>query len=250
MAEVAVALVVGLVVGLSKTAIPGAGLLATPLVAEVFTGRSVPGAALLVLLAADLFAVRWYRESTRWDLLRPLAMWVALGFACGTSFFIAIGSADRPLEVAFAVILLGMVALQLQRLARRAAPVAPTTGAAAVYGTLGGFTTFVSNNAGPVLNSYLLRLGLDKHELIGTSAWFYFAVNVAKIPIYLTLGAATIGGSFFTVDALRFFALALPGVIVGVFSGRALFPRLPQRMFQFLVLGLAALAAVRLLTGT
>jgi uncharacterized protein len=247
--DAAVALLVGLVVGLSKTAIPGAGLLATPLVAEVFTGRAVPGAALLILLAADLFAVRWYRESTRWDLLGPLVVWVALGFAAGAAFFVAIGTADRPLEVAIAVILLVMVGLQLLRLARRSPPVTPTTSAAAIYGTIGGFTTFVSNNAGPVLNSYLLRLGLDKHELIGTSAWFYFAVNMAKIPIYLTLGAVASGGSFFTTDALRFAALGLPGVLVGVYTGRAVFPRLPQGVFQLLVLGLATVAAVRLLTG-
>ncbi len=38
----------------------------------------------------------------------------------------------------------------------------PTTRDAVVYGSAGGFTTFVSNSAGPVMNTYLVGLGLDK----------------------------------------------------------------------------------------
>ena len=36
---------------------------------------------------------------------------------------------------------------------------------AALYGTAGGFTTFVSNAAGPIMNTYLVGLGLDKRDI-------------------------------------------------------------------------------------
>jgi uncharacterized protein len=245
--DIAIGLLIAFVVGASKTALPGAGLLATPLMAEVFSGREVPGATLMILLVADLFAVRWYRNSTRWDLLRPLAIWVALGFATGAAFFIAIGAADRSLEIVIGVAILLMVVLQAIRMIRNTPPVEPTTPAAAFFGSLGGFTTFVSNNAGPVMNSYLLRLGLSKEELVGTSAWFYFAVNIFKVPIYAAVGQWSDGGRFFTGQGALLALCSLPGVFVGVFAGRKAFPHLPQRLFLTIVLVLAAFAALRLL---
>ena len=80
----------------------------------------------------------------------------------------------------------------------QSSPVAPTAATAAVYGSSGGFTTFVANAAGPILNTYLVGSGLGKDELVGTSAWFYFAVNVAKFPVYLALGMWSSGGPFIT----------------------------------------------------
>jgi uncharacterized membrane protein YfcA len=239
--------IAALVVGLSKTALPGAGLIATPLVAMVVSGRLIPGTTLPILIAADLFAVAWYRHHTRWDLLRPLIAWVATGFAAGTGFFIAIGSSTRSLEVVIGVTILSMVTAQLVRMVRRSEPARATPLAAAGFGTAGGFTTFVSNTAGPVINTYLLRLGLGKHELVGTSAWFYFAVNVAKIPIYLAIGAWTAGGPFFTAQSLTYDAVLIPAVVAGVYSGRALFAHIPQRLFLGAVLILSAVGALKLL---
>jgi len=241
--------VAALIVGLSKTALPGAGLLATPLLAMVFTGRAIPGATLPILLTADVFAVRWYRHSTRWDLLRPFAPWVALGFVAGAWFFIVVGAGGRTLNLSIGVMILAIVALQAWRMIRRVQPVPRSTGADAFYGTTGGFATFVSNNAGPILNTHLLRLGLDKRELVGTSAWFYFVVNVVKVPIYLGLGAWSHGGGFFSRNTLGYDAVLVPAVVVGVFGGRRVFDRIPQRTFLVVVLVLAAGGAVKLIAG-
>jgi len=73
------------------------------------------------------------------------------------------------------------------RIVRQSPPRPSTTIDAVVYGTAGGFTTFVSNAAGPIINTYLVGLGLDKRQLVGTSAWFYLAVNLAKVPVYVVL---------------------------------------------------------------
>ena len=239
--------IAALVVGLSKTALPGAGLIATPLIATVVHGRALPGATLPILLTADLFAVTWYRRHARWDLLRTLVPGVALGFAAGAVFFVAVGSSSRTLDVVIGVTILVMVATQLVRTIRRADAVAPTLAAATGYGAAGGFTTFVSNTAGPVMNTYLVRLGLDKNEMIGTSAWFYFAVNVAKVPVYLALGELSTGGRFFSVTSIAYDALLVPAVIVGVCAGRAMFSRIRPAAFLWLVLVLSAAGAMKLL---
>ena len=235
------------IVGLSKTALPGSGLIAIPLFATVFDGRLIPGATLPILICADLFAVRWYRQHTRWDVLRPLATWVGVGFAVGIAFFVVVGSATRSLEVTIGGIVLVIVAIQLVRMFHQA-PVRPATmTTAATYGTTGGFTTFVANAAGPVINTYLVGLRLPKHQHLGTSAWLYLVVNVSKIPFYVALGEWTEGGRFFTVDSLLFDLAVVPAIVLGVYSGRSLFQRLPQRVFLVGVLVLSAAGAVDLL---
>lgn len=235
------------IIGFSKTALPGSVLLAVPLLATVFEGRLIPGATLPVLIFADLFAVGWYRRHARWDLLRPVAVWVALGYAFGMTFFIGIGSAGRPLEIAIGVIVLLMVSVQAVRMWQRN-PARPATFAtASVYGTVGGFTTFVANAAGPVINTYMIRSGLPKAEMVGTSAWLYFVINLSKAPLYLLLGEWIGGGRFFTSESLGYDALILPGVIIGVYTGKRLFHHIPQQTFLVLVLVLSAGGAIKLL---
>jgi uncharacterized protein len=248
-ADIVLGLLAALIVGLSKTAIPGAGLLATPLLAHTFHGRTLPGAAIGILLLADLFAVKTYRHATRWDVLRPLAPWVAAGFAVGAAFFVAVGKSSRTLDVVIGVLILLVVVLQADRMVRKRPPTNATHLAASFYGVTGGFATFISNNAGPILNTYLSRLGLAKEAFIGTSSWFYFVVNLAKIPLYLALGAWSTGGGFFSRRSMLFDLVAAPGVFLGVWLGRRLFHRIHQTQFLGIVLVLSAIGAVKLLIG-
>lgn len=235
------------IVGLSKTGVPGGGLLAIPLFAIVFEGRLITGATLPVLLFADLFAIAWYRQHARWDLLKPLAVWVGLGYALGIMFFVAVGAATRSLELVIGSIVLVIVMIQAWRL-WRGTPIRPaTTLTAAIYGTPGGFTTFVANAAGPVINTYMISLGLPKHQMVGTAAWLYFVVNATKIPFFVALGRWTDGGPFFTSDSLLFGLAVAPAVVAGVYSGRAVFHRIPQRTFLIVVLTLSAGGALKLL---
>ncbi len=239
--------VAALIVGMSKTAFPGAALVATPIIATIVTGRAIAGTTLPILIAADVFAVTWYSRHARWDLLRPMIISVSVGFAAGATFFAVVGSSTRPIEIVIGVSILLMAGLQTWRMVHRQEPVLPTPTAAVVYGSSGGFTTFVANAAGPVLNTYLVRLGLGKDELVGTSAWFYFAVNIAKIPVYLALGEWSSGGQFFTGTTLAFDAVLFPAVLVGLFSGRRMLHKLPERAFLIGVLVLSAAGAIKLL---
>ena len=50
-----------LLVGVSKTGIPGAGILAVPVMATLFSGKSSVGMLLPLLITADVFAV-WYHH--------------------------------------------------------------------------------------------------------------------------------------------------------------------------------------------
>ena len=166
-----------------------------------------------------------------------LVAWLVFGFSQ------TVLHTSGPVRVTMAALV--VITLLLVGWLLLAPPVRPAEVAA--YGTTGGFTTFVANAAGPVLNSYLVGLRLDKHELMGTSAWMYLALNVSKIPFYVALGAWTDGGPFFTGESLLFNLVLVPAIVVGVYAGRALFHRIPQQTFVLVVLALSALGAIRLI---
>lgn len=52
-------------------------------------------------------------------------------------------------------------------------------------GLLGGFATMMGNAAGPVMALYLLSMHLPKNSYIGTAAWFFFIVNLSKVPLHV-----------------------------------------------------------------
>jgi hypothetical protein len=231
------------IIGISKTGLPGSGLAALPLIALVVEGRLIPGATLPLLITADLFAIAWYRQHTRWDVLRGLAPWLAVGFALGIGFFVTVGAATGRLERSIGVILLVIILIQLWR-AIGERPAGTNVFGIAGYGTAGGFTTFVANAAGPVINTHLASLRLAKGALVGTAAWLYFSVNVSKIPFYVALGEWSEGGPFFTGESLAWNAALVPAIVAGVFVGRMVYRRIPQREFLVAVLALSALGAL------
>jgi uncharacterized membrane protein YfcA len=231
------------VVGISKTGLPGISLAALPLIAIVVEGRLIPGATLPLLLVADLFAITWYRRHTRWDVLRRLAPWLAVGFALGIGFFIAVGNSSRLLERSIGLILLVIISIQLWRTAGDRPARSTRTGVTG-YGTTGGFTTFVANAAGPVINTHLASLRLPKGEVLGTAAWLYFLVNLSKIPFYTALGLWSDGGAFFTTESLAWDAVLVPAIVGGVFVGRFVYRRIPQKEFLIAVLLLSAIGAL------
>jgi uncharacterized protein len=75
---------------------------------------------------------------------------------------------------------------------------------------------------------------------LGTSAWFFFVVNLFKLPFSLGLGL--IG-----VDTLRMVALLVPAVLVGAVLGRLVIRRLDEQRFEALVLVFTVLASLNLL---
>ena len=70
-----------LLVGLSKTGLPGVSIPAILLMTEAYPddARLSVGAILPVLLAGDVFAVAWFRRHADWGRLVRLLPWVLAG---------------------------------------------------------------------------------------------------------------------------------------------------------------------------
>jgi uncharacterized membrane protein YfcA len=106
-------------------------------------------------------------------------------------------------------------------------------------GILAGAATMLANAAGPVFAIYLIAVGLPKMEFVGTSAWFFFIINLFKVPFSIALGL--IRG-----QTLMLNLILAPAVLAGVLAGRWLLERIPQRLFEHMLLAFAVLAALRL----
>ncbi len=77
-------------------------------------------------------------------------------------------------------------------------------------------------------------------RFLGTSAWFYFIVNVAKTPLTASLG-------LFTPQVMVTVAWGIPVVLFGTVIGVALIHRVPQRTFDVVTLLTSIIAAGALL---
>jgi uncharacterized membrane protein YfcA len=108
------------------------------------------------------------------------------------------------------------------------------------YGVLGGFTTMVANAGGPVMSLYLISAGFRKWQFLGTAAWFFLVVNVAKVPFSAGLGL--IDSHSLLLDA-TLVAFVLPGA----YLGRICADRLNQSVFERLVIAATVLGGVELL---
>jgi len=252
-------------VGLSKTALPGAGTITVAVFAAVLPARQSTGALLVLLILGDLFAVRTYHAHADWAALRRLVPAVLAGVVVGT-FFLA-SADDGTVRHVIGVTLLALVAVTLVRRAAatkdRNRPRTIATGGAAAadaagradratergwrhqletgsFGILAGFTTMVANAGGPVMSMYFLAARFPINRFLGTAAWFFFVVNVAKTPFSVSLG-------LISLDSLRLDLLLAPAVIVGALVGRRLARQMNQRLFDRLVLALTIVSATYLL---
>jgi uncharacterized membrane protein YfcA len=241
-----------ILVGFSKTGIPGVGILVVPILAAAFGGRQSIGIMLPMLIFGDYFAVFWYRRNAQWDKLIGLLPWVVVGLAVGTVMLWQTGLSKSNKDVIGMVIgilvlvMLGLVVLQ-RILGDRLTP--KSKSGAAVTGVTAGFSTMVSNAAGPIMSLYLAALDMPKDQFMGTIAWYFFIINLSKLPVYFILSHFIPQEPIVTKSSMLFNIEMLPVVIVGVFIGRWLLPRMSQKTFDTAILALAAAGALKLVIG-
>ena len=226
--------------GISKAGFPGTSLVHVVVFASIFGARTSTGIILPMLIAADVVAVRIFRQHAQWLYIRRMLPATLVGVLVG---FLLMGRLDERLfSPLIGTIVLLLVVMQVLRMTRPGlfaeVPHAPAFGW--TMGLLAGVTTMVANAAGPIFVLYALAVGLPKLELVGTGAWFFFIVNLSKVP--LSAGLGLIGPQTLSLNLLL-----LPAVFTGIALGRWMTTRVPQRLFDGLLLAFAALAALRLI---
>jgi uncharacterized membrane protein YfcA len=227
-----------LLVGVAKTGITGLSLLFVSIFASIMPARRSTGVVLPLLIVGDVIAVLSYRRHAQWGHVWRLFPWAAAGVVAGA---FAMGRMDeRQTRVAIGAIVVGLSILHLVRRARPGVPEAESSAwFAPVIGVLAGFTTIVSNAAGPLMVIYLLAMRLPKMEYMGTGAVFFLILNIFKVPFMVWLGLVT-------PASLLLNAELAPAVVAGALLGRWLLGRINQRAFENIALALTLAAGVRM----
>ncbi len=235
-----VAGVCALLIGISKTGLPGVGILVVPLMASIMPAKESTGMILPMLIFADVFAVAYYRRHAVWGHLLRMMPWALAGIVLGWYWMDKVR--DSQLKPIMGAIVLAMLGLHFvrQRFIDHETPIPTQWYFAAALGLAAGVTTMMANAAGPIMIIYLLAMRLDKHAFIGTGAWYFLILNCVKVPFSWQLGLITPG-------SLGFNLMLFPLIAVGAAAGIVFLKKIPQKAFNLLVQVLAAAAALNML---
>ena len=196
-----------------------------PLLALTITPVQAAAIMLPILCAMDLVALRAYRG--KWDRanvvrLLPGAM---VGIAIGTLTF-------RYLNADAIRLLLGLItlafAVQHWLSTPRETARLPNRAMAGLLGTVSGFTSFVAHAGAAPVQIALLPQRLDKTIYVGTMAFYFAAINYAKLIPYGWLGQLD-------PTNLATAVVLFPLVPVGMYLGLRLHGRIRQDLFYRIV---------------
>ena len=229
-------LLCGLLIGMSKTGLAGVGLMVVPILANAFGGRPSVGLLLPILIFADIFAVTWYNRHAEWKHILRLIPWALAGIAVAT--LIGRNLSDITFNrLLAALVIAGIVILVWRDLRGDKVKIPKSRWFAAGLGLVGGFATMIGNAAGPVMSLYLLSMRLPKNSFIGTGAWFFFIVNVSKVPLHIW------SWKTITLDSFILDVLMIPAIAAGAFLGIWLVRMFPERIYRILIIATTLLSA-------
>lgn len=229
----------GLLIGMSKTGLSGVGLMVVPILANAFGGRPSVGLLLPILIFADVFAVSWYNRHARWKHIFRLLPWALLGIVVAT--LVGKSISDLTFNRLLAALVLGGIGILIWRdLRSDKLRIPESRWFAGSLGLLGGFSTMIGNAAGPVMALYLLSMRLPKNSFIGTGAWFFFIINLSKVPLHIWSWKTITLNSFF-LDVLM-----IPAIAAGAFLGIWLVRLLPEKVYRIIVIVTTLLSALLL----
>lgn len=239
----AIALSAALCVGMAKTGFGGLGIVSVLLFAQLFPAKESTGALLPLMIFGDLIGVSIYRRHASWPELARLLPATSAGIVCGWLLMPRIP--DGSFGAFLGWFILGLMTLTI--IQRRFPKVLLTAADHPLLGLFAGWSTGVAtmlaNAAGAITAFYFLARRMDKLTFVGTAAWFFLVVNLSKVPFSMQLG-------LMTPESLKFDIALLPAVAAGGVLGRFLLRKVPQRPFEWITIGMATAAAMRLILAS
>ncbi len=232
------AVIAAVLVGLSKGGLPVVGMLATPVLALFLPPVTAAGLLLPVYVVSDMFGLWAYRHAYSPRVLAILipAATIGVGIGWATAAMVS----DRLVTALVGLIGLSFSLNLLFRKGQAAPPKMAAIAPGAFWGTLIGFTSFVSHAGAPPFQVYVMPLRLEKTIFVGTTTILFAFVNAIKLIPYYALGQ--LSASNLKTAA----ALLVPGLLA-VFAGLKLVRIIPEELFFKLVTWALLLVSIKLL---
>ena len=233
-------LLAAIAIGLVKGGIGGplAGAIILPVLTQRMSVAGAVGLAMPLLIVGDFFAMLFYWR--KWDtgFLRLLLPGAALGIICGTLLLVVLP--DLVLRRMLGVATLAVVVYKLASDAPGRVEYHPRDWHGRLAGLASGLASALANLGGPPITAWLLLQGTGPTAFVGTLTFFFFVVNLAKMPGYFAAGI---------VDGplILGIAWALPVIPPLVLLGRRVIGLVNHRLFERAMLALLALAGLWLL---
>ena len=218
----ALALLASFLVGASKGGLPLVGLLAVPLLSLVMPAGLAAGLTLPIYILSDMYGLWIYRRE--YDA-RNIAILVPAG-ALGILIGWATAHVTNEDMVKFFVAIIGL-AYCLDAISKtwRTVPSKPADLPRGIFwGSIAGFTSFVSHAGGPPYNMFVLPQKLPKMVYAGTTTIVFAIINLMKLPPYWLLGQVN-------VSSLRQCVVLAPIALFGAWAGYKLTGVLPENIF-------------------
>src|SRR5271154_5720730 len=224
--------------GLSKGGFSGLGTIGGPMLSLVASPVRAAAISLPILLVQDWLGVwAFRREFSRRNLIILIPSSI---IGVGVGWLFAARVSDDAVRLAIGVISIVFVLYMLIRDRLGRAPIAqPGVPSGILWGSLSGFTSFVSHAGAPPFQVYVMPQYLKPPVFAGTATIFFAAVNLLKVPPYFLLGQ-------FSRDNLIVSAWLLPVAVLSTFAGVRGVRRGSPARFYALILALTFLIGIKL----
>ncbi len=232
-------IIAALCIGFSKAGFSGVSLISVFLFADMYGAKASLGIMLPLLIVADLILYPAFRKHGSWNQVWPLLLPTGLGMLIAV--WILVEVSDEVMRKLIGIVIFIMVLLQLARARWKAKieKVAESNVFAYFCASSGGVATVLANAAGPITQLFLLSRKMEKMELIGVGARLFLVVNLVKLPLNAKL-------NLMSKETLMMDVFLVPFVAIGIFVGRSLLKKVPQLLFEWMVVCFALLAGIRL----
>lgn len=221
--------------------------LAMPLVAAFSDITTAISVLLPTYIVMDIILAWIYRKNVPYGLLWPMAASGIVGVFLAALVF-------RSIDTSYLAIFLGVMSFVIGvkffvvRMRRNAEPAASLDPSVRNWPRLiglngaTGFTSFFLMGEAPI-QMFLLPFRLAPQVYVALLIWFFFLVNIVKVPIAFGIGLVTI-------DSLWISALLLPIMPVGMFIGKHINQRIPKDPFYVVIHVLLVVLGIYLVTST
>ena len=226
--------------GFSKTGFPGLALVNVLIMAELFGAKESVGLILPLLIVCDVTVYPMFRRYAKWSQVWPILLPSCVGILVGYGVLSAMDNLMARRSIGWIILL--MLGLQIVRTYQQAflKRLPDSTWFRWVSGWVIGVSTMLANAAGPVYAIYALVHQMPKERFLGIGARCFLLINVIKLPFMTDL-------QIIHAHSLLLDLTLLPGIFAGIYLGKRLIDRIPQKAFECLLYLFSAVAGVRLL---